>query len=200
MTFTRNKAIQLGGAVYVHDNTSISFVGNTKVFFHRNMAESDGGALCSNDYCNITIRQYSEVTFVKNSAMQYGGAMYCDRHSDVTLEGDIPVTFTSNTAKHGGAVCISQSIIKFVNNFVVMVNNNRAVENGGAMYFSDNFTAIFDYGSSVRFVHNTANRYGGALYSEVNHEGLSKLILNSTGITFTNNGAQIGNSVYLDIP
>ena len=53
--FTHNTAMQHGGAVYVHDNSSVSFVGITKVVFHHNMAESDGGALYSYDHCNITI-------------------------------------------------------------------------------------------------------------------------------------------------
>ena len=164
------------------------------------MAETGGGALYSYDHCSITIRQYSEVMFDTNSTMHYGGAMCCDRHSDVTLEGNIPVTFTNNTAEHGGAVCVSQSVIKFANNSLVMLNDNRAIGNGGAMHISDDFKTIFNQGSSIKFYHNTANRYGGALYSEINHEGLSKLRLNTTGITFTNNRALIGDSVYLDIP
>ena len=200
VTFTNNKAMQHGGAVYVYDNTSVSFEGNTTVVFYHNMAESDGGALYMYGHCNVTIRQYSEVMFDKNSAVEYGGAMYCDRHSDVILEGNIPVTFTNNTAKNGGAVCVSQSVMKFANNSVVMLNNNRAIGNGGAILYTKNFTVTFYHGSSIKFYHNTANRYGGALYSEVNHEGLSKLRLNTTGITFTNNRALIGDSVYLDIP
>ena len=195
-----NTAMRHGGAVYVHDNTSVSFEGDTTVVFYHNMAESGGGALYSYNHCNITIRQYSEVMFDKNSAMEYGGAMCCDRHSDVTLEGNIPVTFTSNTAENGGAVCVSQSVMKFANNSVVMLIDNRAIGNGGAMHISDDFKAIFNQGSSIKFYHNTANRYGGALYGEVNHKGLSKLRLNTTGITFTNNRALIGDSVYLDIP
>ena len=200
VTFTRNSAMQNGGAVYVHDNTNVSFVGNTTVVFHHNMAESDGGALYSYYHCNITIRQYSEVIFDKNSAMQYGGAMYCDHHSDVTLEGNNPVSFTSNTAEHGGAVCVSQSVMTFAHNSVVMLSKNRAIGNGGAVLYTKNFTATFNNGSSIKFDHNTAYRYGGALYIEVNHEGLSKLRLNTTGITFTNNRALIGDSVYVDIP
>ncbi|XP_065895382.1 uncharacterized protein [Dysidea avara] len=200
VTFTHNTAMQHGGAVYVHDNTRVSFERSTRIVFYHNMAESGGGALYSYGHCNITIRQYSEVMFDKNSAMQYGGAMYCDRHSDVTLEGNIPVTFTSNTAENGGAVCVSQSVMKFANNSVVMLNDNRAIGNGGAMHIIDDFKVIFNQGSSIKFDHNMANRYGGALYSEVNHEGLSKLRLNTTGITFTNNRALTGDSVYLDIP
>ena len=129
------------------------------------MAESDGGALYSNGHCNITIGQYSKVMFVSNSAMQYGGAIYCDRHSDATLK--------SNTAEHGGAVCASQSIIKLANNSVVMLRINKAIKNGRISYFINKFTVTFDYGSSIKFVNNSAHRYGGALYSEVNHEGLS---------------------------
>jgi len=136
--------------------------------------------------------------FVNNSAVQFGGAMYCDRHSDVTLEGT--VTFTRNTAEHGGAVCALQSIIKFTNNSVVILTNNRALENGGGLFFSKNFSAIFDNGSSIKFDQNAAHRYGGAFYSEVNHEGLSKLKFNTTKINFIDNRALRGNSSYLDIP
>ncbi|XP_065908921.1 uncharacterized protein [Dysidea avara] len=164
------------------------------------MAESGGGVLHSYHHCNIAIKQYSEVMFIENSAIRYGGAMYCDHHSDVTLEGNIPVIFTSNTAEHGGAVCISQSILKFANNSVVMFNNNRAIRNGGAMYISNNFTTTFDYGSSITFSNNIANRYGGAIYSELRDNAYSKMLLNTTGINFTGNTALIGDSVYLDIP
>ena len=198
ITFTHNRAMQYGGAVYVHNNSSVSFVGNAKVVFYHNMAKSDGGALYSYDHCNITIGQYSEVAFVSNSAMQCGGAMYCDRHSDVTLQG--PVTFTSNAAEDGGAVCMSQSIMKFANNSVVMLDNNRAIENGGGLYFTDKFAVTFVHGSSIKFACNAANRYGGALYSEVSREGLSKLQLYTTEISFFDNRALSGNSAYLNIP
>ena len=46
--------------------------------------------------------------------------------------------FTTNTAEHGGAVCVSQCIIKFTNNSVVMLDKNKAVENGGGLYFLTN--------------------------------------------------------------
>ena len=200
VNFTNNKAMQHGGAVYVHDDASVDFAEKSEVIFYHNMAESDGGALYSYSHCNITIRQHSELMFVRNSAMQYGGAMYCDGHSDVRLEGNNPVTFTSNSAEHGGAVYVSQSFVKFANNSVVIFNNNRAIGNGGAIYLTDRLTVTFDHGSSIRFVHNTANRYGGALYSDVQHGGLSKIILNTTGINLTSNRALIGNSVYFDIP
>ena len=85
VTFAHNTAVQHGGAVYVYDNSSVSFVGKRKVVFHHSVAESDGGSIYSYECCNITIGQYSEVMFVSNSAMQCGGAMYCDCHSDMML-------------------------------------------------------------------------------------------------------------------
>jgi len=194
VNFTHNTAMQHGGAVYLHDNSSISFVDNATSFFGHNMAENDGGALYSYDHCKITIGQYSEVIFVDNSAMQCGGAMYCDRHSDVTLEGT--VTFTSNIAKHGGAVCVSQSIMKFTNNSAVELSNNRATGNGGGLYFTDKFKAIFNHGSSIKFNHNTAYQNGGALYCLLNHQGLN---LKSAGVAFTKNRALTGEGFYLDI-
>ena len=200
VTFTNNAAMQQGGALNLFYKSIVIFQDDSNVTFTHNTATQHGGALYSYDHCNITIRQYSEVMFDTNSAMEYGGAMYCDHHSDVTLEGNISVTFTNNTAKNGGAVCVSQSVMKFANNSVMMLSENRAIENGGAILYTKNFTVTFYLGSSIKFYHNTANRYGGALYSEINHEGLSKLRLNTTGITFTNNRALIGDSVYLDIP
>ena len=57
--FTGSMATQHGGAIlYVHDNSSISFVGSTKVAFHHNVAESDGGTLYTYDHCRITIGKY----------------------------------------------------------------------------------------------------------------------------------------------
>ena len=38
------------------------------------------------------------------------------------------------------------------------------------------------------------------MYSEVNHEGLGELKLNTSIISFTDNTAFSGNSAYLDIP
>jgi len=39
--------MQHGGAVYVHDRTSINLVGSITVTFRHNMAESGGGVLHS---------------------------------------------------------------------------------------------------------------------------------------------------------
>ena len=197
VTLTRNTAMQHGGAIYVHDYSSISFIDRTIVVFYHNMAENDGGALYSYDHCNITIGQYSEVMFVYNSAMQCGGAMCCNRHSDVTLEG--PVTFTNNTAEHGGAVCVSQSVMKLENTSELMLNSNRAVGNGGGLHFDNQFRATFDHGSSISFSGNRANQYGGALYCEVRSNIQDLIALDPTGINFNKNVALIGDSVYIDI-
>ena len=199
VTFTNNAAMQQGGALNLFYKSIVIFQDDSNVTFTHNTAMQHGGALYSYDHCNVTIRQYSEVMFDKNSAMEYGGAMYCDRHSDVTLEGNNPVTFTNNTAEHGGAVSVSQSVMKFANNSVVMLSKNRAIRNGGAIYFSDHFMATFDHNSSVEFSHNIANQYGGALYSELRPNLQSIIALNPTGINFTDNVALIGDAVYIDI-
>ena len=81
-----------------------------------------------------------------------------------------------------------------------MLKNNRAIENGGDLYFTEHSKAIFHHGSFIESIHNTANRYGGALYSEVNYKGLSKLKLYTTGISCIDNRALRGNFAYLDIP
>ena len=88
-----------------------------------------------------------------------------------------------------------------MDNSVVILNYNKAIKNGGGLYFSNKFAATFCQGSTIKFINNTAHRYGGAFYSAVNHEGLSELKFdNYTKISFTDNRAVYGNSVYLDIP
>jgi len=118
--------------------------------------------------------------FVNNSAMQYCVAMCCNRHSDVTLEG--PVAFTNNTAEHGGAVCVSQSVINLENTSELMLNSNRTEGNGGGQHFDNQFRATFDHGSSISFLDNRANRYGGALYCEVRSNIQDLIALDPTGI------------------
>ena len=38
-----------------------------------------------------------------------------------------------------------------MNNSVLILNNNRAIENGGGFYFTDYFAATFSHGSTVEF-------------------------------------------------
>ena len=45
VVFKGKMATQHDGAIYVNDNSSVSFVGSTKVAFHHNVAQSYGGAL-----------------------------------------------------------------------------------------------------------------------------------------------------------
>ena len=87
-----------------------------------------------------------------------------------------------------------------MDNSVAIVNCNKAIKNRGGLYISNKFAATFDQGSTIKFINNTAHRYGGAFYSEVNHEEFSKLKFNNTKISFTDNRALYSNTFYLDIP
>ena len=185
--------MQHGGALLVQDNSNVSLTGTTTVTFYNNMAESGGGVLYTYGHCNITIERFSKVSFVKNIAMQCGGAMCCESYSRAAFEG-----FKSNYANRGGAICVVQSVLTFTSTSVVILSNNRAAGDGGAIHFSGQYTAMFDHDSSISLLYNFANRYGGAFYGKVNHT--SKRILNSTRIKFTNNKALFGDSAYLDIP
>ena len=73
----------------------------------------------------------------------------------ITLKGQ--VTFKSNTAEHGRAVCVSQSIIMLMDTSVVILNYNKAIKNGGGLYFSNQFAATFGQGSTSKFINNTAH-------------------------------------------
>ena len=117
-----------------------------------------------------------------------------DENSVIEFKGNHSTTFFNNTAENGRAIHISATNITFKVFSLVAFYNNRALQNGGAMYIDDASYTMFEQNSTAQFVNNSANDYGGAVYSNA---AKSQIIFNSLNIDFTNNNARLeGNEVY----
>ena len=198
--FTDNTADRNGGALHLNSQGTLNISRNILIIFHDNKALQGGGAIYSYGNSNITINHQSEVVLSGNSATEYGGGAHCEGQSVVTLEGNASVTLVNNTAKQGGAVYISQSSINFGPGSFVNFTSNIASD-GGAMYLTNNFMAVFSYGSHVAFINNIADRYGGTLLVELTEHGnSSNMMLNTTDIDISNNTAFVGNFIHVHIP
>ena len=166
--------------------------------FESNKASKNGGSINLDDNSNAIFDGNSTVEFGQNTAAK-GGVMYCNRHSYAVVEGNTKVDFIANKAVHGGALNIQQSTIMFTSNSSTRFNYNTANKSGGAVYFSTNFTALFDNEIAVIFHQNNAALHGGAIYGELIENNQSKISSNFADIKFDNNTALVGDDVYMHI-
>mmetsp|Transcript_36420 Transcript_36420/g.95859 ORF Transcript_36420/g.95859 Transcript_36420/m.95859 type:complete len:1446 (-) Transcript_36420:59-4396(-) len=154
-----NKATVLGGGLFLDSLGSTAILGNTT--FARNRAYH-GGAIQTGSGLELAGR----VQFTDNFAEDQGGAIL-QRVADSVCPPDAngqplvvkdSVRFHGNQAASGGAIAAC---------FVVAVDftsfaGNYASFQGGAVYLSQNGSAVFD--GSVMFEQNRALMSGGAVY------------------------------------
>ena len=201
VTFTKNNATY-GGAVYFTHNSNLSFHENSIVKFYNNRALKRGGAVCNwpRDHSYIGFGGNTVVTFTNNTAARYGGAMSID-NSNVSFTEKSNVTIIKNSALYGGGMHASKMSITLEDYSVLILANNVATENGGALHLTDNIFTVFSYRSTIAFDSNIADRYGGALYAELPEEvNRTSINFTSAGIQFCNNSAPFGANIYVHVP
>ena len=209
--FTRNKAKQVGGAVYIvhstmifegnsttvtlngnngvamsiNKNYNITFAGTSKIEFIDNSAEHVGAGMAVNN-STVTFKEDATVTFNGNRAFA-GGAITFKSNCFVVIDKNSNLMFNNNRAKYFGAVEISNSKVKVEGNSKLTFNGNKAYHNGGAVSIHDNSNLILAGNSTMKLIDNSAQGNGGAMTvytrSSVTFQG------NST-VTFSNNSAQ----------
>ena len=226
ITFNNNTAIYNGGVLYLASQSTAVFTGTSNTLFQYNRATLNGGVIYCSRQSKIHLNESTSINFMHNTAetggacsilqsymlcagnslvviannsADLGGALYAS-DSNVLFTGITSVKFTDNIADNGGAVYAVQSSLTFTENSSVNFTNNAVKESGGAMHISDNFSAIFQDKSQITWFHNTADRYGGAIYAELTHTSNSVITFLTTGINFSNNTALRGSDVYVDIP
>ena len=155
-TFWKNTAFD-GGALYMTEGCSSSWQGNTS--FSENVARSgNGGALYMKRESIAFWTAASQ--FLSNYANVYGGALYIDDSSKATWTASSQ--FISNSAHvSGGALYVtdgSNTIWTADSQFL----SNSAHVSGGALYVTDGSNTIWTADS--QFLSNSANVSGGALY------------------------------------
>ena len=171
-----------GGAIYVTNNTVLSFHGTNN--FINNSANHKGGAIYTS---HITIFTFSGTSnFIRNyvdrgSELSAGGAIYTHGNAVLTFNGNN--NFINNTANFGGAVYAeTNTLLTFIGTSVFSINS--ADWTGGAIYIKTNVLLTFN--GTNNFINNSAVYYGGAVYTYDNAGNV---------LTFTGTNNFIGNSV-----
>ena len=100
-----------------------------------------------------------DCTFRKNQGTSV--FIYSDNKKGFDIGGK--VIFEDNVAKEGGGIYIyDYSSVRFLENSMVIFNNNSAYDSGGAINMKSNASLLFDQGSTVIFCNNKATN-GGAI-------------------------------------
>ena len=225
LLFDENEA-ENGGAIFLGSNAAYTLVNNSKFINNKGV----GSALIIRaknvtiDYCtfikNIGLGSgavdagagadgliVKNTKFYNNTATADAGAILF-----VSATGNMfgyNLTFDGNSATNGGACRISGNNIIILNS---IFNNNRATNNGGAVYLYSGSTCNISYCtflgnnatyggavyisipytviSNCNFTKNTASLNGGAIYINANNVGVLKS-------NFINNRANDGCAIYM---
>ena len=156
---------------------------------------------------------FKDVTAVGNVAVN-GGVFYTSANAEVSIESS---QFNGNDSRKGGVLCVSGESTVTVKN-TTFEGNSATEGNGGAIYV---FGANLNLGRKVKFIGNSADLHGGAVYitdytytpeaasgneGENNDEGgeavqPEPVIVKSTfivdGTSFNNNKALRGGAIYV---
>ena len=173
-TFDSNKAYNYGGAIATGENSTIEIYDSH--FINDTSLNDSGGAIYFRK-ANVII---SNSDFI-NCYGQFGGAI-CDLDSKTTISKS---RFLNNRASYRGGAIYSLYGTFHLNDCGFRNNHGK---NGGAI-FLDNSTSHFI--TLSLFINNSANLYGGAIYSILNK------IPENAGNYYSNNRALTGNDLYV---
>ena len=211
----------VGGALY-GENAMIHIGANVKAVFMYNAVESDscwyGGAVYIKNGM-ITVGAESNVTFMYNSAYD-GGAMWLSNatlivdseanlefshnyanisggailliNGELIIKANANLNFSNNSAIYGGALVLRESTANVNTNSVLFYSNSGT--SGGAMRLVYG-TMYINTNKSVKFIMNTAQTQGGAIFIELgSHPSL--IVGNCSKLMFFNNSAFQGGALY----
>ena len=164
VVFDNNVADYNGGAMLINDHSTVLFQGNSKIRLHNNSAHGDGGAICVEYFSSIIFESNSAVAFSNNTAKDVGGAFYTTDNSNIRFMGNSMTNFSENVAIYGAVIYSVNSHVTFEENSIIAFKNNKADENGGAVYVKSFSTITFAGNSTITFEENIAGTDGGAVY------------------------------------
>ena len=175
--FIANEAVREGGAIRYSGYLTI-----TNSEFYSNKAKQ-GGALTSGQKIDLNI---FNSTFANNTASEEGGAIKA-RFFNIN-----DAKFINNTAPNGGAIYARESSGSLYNSYFfnnTAYHKNITYGKGGALYVHNNVTSFELYKNE--FIKNTADDYGGAIFSE----GQS---VKTSYDSLTGNTAKEGGAIYIN--
>lgn len=197
--FEGNSA-QVGGAIFIEDNSHISvrestFIENSATFidsYDKGVCLAGGGAMHVESNSFVTIL---ESHFIDNKAHYFGGTV------DVLLAQNVAIKiynsdFTDSRAKYGGVLNVlgTYKTVITINN--TKFRNNSAEKDGGVVTLLANPYLWFTYSitmtiTSSQFIKNSAGDHGGVM-DVSNTENSALHFINSN---FISNSAREGGGV-----
>ena len=175
----------------VYNYTLIDFKGSNcslaNCSFIENSAK-DSGVL---NFDNVSLCNLVDCYFEANNASNFGGAIY-SKNSILNIEKCI---FNDNYATNGGAICANGK------NSMLNIKDCTFKDNEGAIFLEELSSSEF-YNCS--FINNTADKYGGAIYSILSNFTLEKcnLSINGARCPFSSGGGiiypDVGGAIYSD--
>ena len=195
---SRSESRQLGGTIFSHNNSSISFERDSTTIFSHNTASFgaaiflfykstlkskdrsriifnnntaySGGAIALHDNCTASIKQLSNLVFTNNVASQCGGALHVSHHCQFLFTDNSATLFAHNIAeKYGGAVCSNlSSSVNFEKKSTIVFSSNTA-SFGESLYSIEN-SIINPMTSNMIINNNSILRWvdGGQLTNKTN--------------------------------
>ena len=179
--FTYNSAVK-GGAIYLLDGNNLTTSYSN---FTLNLAESDGGVIYLESQNRL---KFKNCELKLNRADNNGGVVGLLFKNEFNITGDN--TFIGNQARSRGIAYIKESITN-IHSQTLLMANNTAIENGGAIYsLASNLT--FFSGNHELVENETHN--GGAIFAEE-----SIICVNAQSLLMINNNfaTAIGGAVHM---
>ncbi|AKL97645.1 hypothetical protein [Endomicrobium proavitum] len=178
----------VGGGAISSSNSVVLFKNGTSNFINNNASYASGGAIYAE---GSTISFTNErVTFTSNAVTTGGGGAI---YSDGSLVEFITSTaiFAGNAGDYGtgGIYAYNSSVVRFINSNAEFTENKITSGSGGAMNVRG---LLYVDGGKISFTSNTANNYGGAIYT-LND---SSNVFVNTEVKFTSNNATEGGAIY----
>ena len=170
-----------GGAIYMHDDSSLLELNNSKIVC--NHAESEGGGIyVDGNKCTVNLKNGSAVD--NNLAVSDGGGIYVDGN-DVTLNIDnSSVSGNSSYGENGGGIYHNGKRGSVSLTGAAKVDSNSARYCGGGIYDNyDDTSFVLDGASSVS--NNSSKGSGAGIYlndvATLTLKGASKIDGNASG-------------------
>ena len=169
--FTNNTVDGYGGGLYIGSGiltvTNSAFTSNTTVtnsaFTSNTVGGHGGGLYIDGDGTEITLN-ITNSAFTNNTVGGYGGGLYIN--SMKTNKYMYMYIITSIFADNNGSGILAHSHVTVVlTEGHSVVANNSSPTDGGGIYLGEDCHLTTSYGGHVSFINNTAQRYGGAIYS-----------------------------------
>ena len=160
--FTNNTVGGYGGGLYIDGNGFDITVTNSS--FTNNTVSRYGGGLCIyGDGTDITV---TNSAFTNNTIGGHGGGLYIDSNTNSYM-----YIITSIFADNNGSGILAHSHVTviFTEGHSIVANNSSPTD-GGGIYLGEDCYLTTSYGGHVSFINNTAQRYGGAIYSHDNND------------------------------